>query len=66
MVIRLLLCEQPFDPTLRDKPVVVLSNNDGCMIACSALTKEVGIKMRCPWHLIREEIRGRSMAMTLR
>ncbi|MDX5929323.1 Y-family DNA polymerase [Acidiphilium acidophilum] len=46
-------CEQAFDPALRDKPVVVLSNNDGCVIARSALAKAVGIKMGDPWHLIR-------------
>lgn len=38
-------CEQAFDPTLRDKPVVVLPINDGCVIARWALAKAVGIKM---------------------
>lgn len=47
-------CEQAFDPSLRDKPVVVLSNNDGCVIARSSLAKAIGIKMGDPWHLIRQ------------
>ena len=36
-------CEQIFRPDLRDKPVVVLSNNDGCIIARSAVAKQLGV-----------------------
>lgn len=46
-------CERLFDPTLRGKPVVVLSNNDGCAIARSNEAKALGIKMGDPWHLNR-------------
>ena len=38
-------CEQVFRPDLRGKPVVVLSNNDGCIIARNAEAKLLGIPM---------------------
>ena len=38
-------CEHVFNPLLRDKPVVVLSNNDGCVVARSHEVKEMVIKM---------------------
>jgi len=38
-------CERVFNPSLRNKPVVVLSNNDGCIIARSKEAKTLGIKM---------------------
>lgn len=44
-------CERAFDPRLRDKPVVVLSNNDGCVIARTHEAKDLGLKMGEPWHL---------------
>lgn len=44
-------CERAFDPKLRDKPVVVLSNNDGCVIARTNEAKDLGLKMGEPWHL---------------
>jgi len=47
-------CERAFDPKLRGKPVVVLSNNDGCVIARSQEAKDLGLKMGDPWHLVRE------------
>lgn len=47
-------CERAFDPTLRDKAVVVLSNNDGCAIARTDEAKALGIKMGDPWHLVRK------------
>lgn len=40
-----------FDPSLHNKPVVVLSNNDGCIVARSNEAKALGIKMGEPWHL---------------
>lgn len=48
-------CERAFDPRLRDKPVVVLSNNDGCVIALTREAKDIGVKMGDPWHLVREK-----------
>lgn len=47
-------CERVFQPTLRGKPVVVLSNNDGCVIARSNEAKALGIAMGAPWHLNRD------------
>lgn len=45
-------CERAFDPTLRDKPLVVLSNNDGCVIARTNEAKDLGLKMGDPWHIV--------------
>ena len=47
-------CERVFNPLLRDKPVVVLSNNDGCVVARSNEVKAMGIKMGTPLYQIRE------------
>ncbi|WP_444980212.1 Y-family DNA polymerase, partial [Methylobacterium radiotolerans] len=44
-----------FQPKLRGVPVVVLSNNDGCVIARSNEAKALGIKMGDAWHLRRAE-----------
>lgn len=48
-------CERVFQPGLRGKPVVVLSNNDGCVIARSNEAKALGIDMGAPWHLNRDK-----------
>jgi len=42
-------CERLFRPDLRRKPVVVLSNNDGCIISRSTEAKQAGIKMGEPY-----------------
>lgn len=49
-------CERVFQPTLNGKPVVVLSNNDGCVIARSEEAKQIGIVMGAPEHLMRSLI----------
>jgi len=41
-------CERVFNPALRGKPVVVLSNNDGCIVARSAEAKTLGLDMAAP------------------
>ncbi|ART52173.1 DNA polymerase V subunit UmuC [Acidovorax carolinensis] len=53
-------CERVFRPSLDGRPVVVLSNNDGCAIARSNEAKALGIKMGAPWFQIRhlEETEG--------
>lgn len=48
-------CERLFQPALRGRPVIVLSNNDGCVIARSNEAKALGIAMGEPWHVIREK-----------
>lgn len=50
-------CEKLFRPDLRNTPVVVLSNNDGCVVARSKEAKALGIKMGVPVHHIKSEIR---------
>ena len=47
-------CERVFRPDLEGKPVVVLSNNDGCVIARSNETKALGVKMGMPYYQMRE------------
>lgn len=46
-------CERVFRPSLNGRPVVVLSNNDGCAIARSNEAKDLGIKMAAPWFRIK-------------
>ncbi len=46
-------CERAFDPKLIDRPIVVLSNNDGCVVALTSEAKALGIKMGTPWFKIR-------------
>ena len=47
-------CERVFNPALNGKPVVVLSNNDGCVIARSNEAKALGIKMGVPAYQIKD------------
>jgi len=47
-------CERAFDPSLIGKPVVVLSNNDGCVVARSAEVKALGVEMGTPFFQLRE------------
>ncbi|AUZ78703.1 MULTISPECIES: translesion error-prone DNA polymerase V subunit UmuC [Aeromonas] len=47
-------CERLFRPDLKGVPIVVLSNNDGCVVARSAEAKRLGIKMGVPYFQIRE------------
>jgi DNA polymerase V len=50
-------CERVFNPALQGKPVVVLSNNDGCIISRSEEAKALGIPMGAPLHEQQEVIR---------
>ena len=47
-------CERVFNPKLEGKPVVVLSNNDGCAVARSAEVKALGVKMGTPWFQMKD------------
>ena len=48
-------CERAFAPELRGVPLVVLSNNDGCVIARTNEAKDLGLKMGDPWHLVSKK-----------
>ncbi len=50
-------CERVFDPKLEGKPVVVLSNNDGCIIARNDEAKALGIMMGTPAFLIEDQLK---------
>lgn len=56
-------CERVFQPDLRDKPVVVLSNNDGCIIARSNEAKALGLKMGEPFYKVRDILDNNSVAI---
>lgn len=49
-------CERVFRPDLINKPVAVLSNNDGCIVARSQEVKDLGIKMATPVHQVQDLI----------
>ena len=49
-------CERVFRPDLKSVPIVVLSNNDGCVVARSKEVKRLGIKMGVPFFKLRKEV----------
>ena len=51
-------CERVFNPRLNGQPVVVLSNNDGCIVARSNEAKALGIGMGVPEFMVRDTIRA--------
>ena len=56
-------CERVFQPHLENKPIVVLSNNDGCVIARSNESKTLGIKMGVPVFQIKNIIEKHSVQL---
>jgi DNA polymerase V len=50
-------CERLFNPKIINKPVVVLSNNDGCVISRSTEAKKIGIKMGEPYFKVKELVK---------
>ena len=56
-------CERVFRPDLNDKPVVVLSNNDGCVVARSNEAKEMGIKAGTPYFQLAEQFPNNKIAV---
>ena len=56
-------CERVFDPKLEREPIVVLSNNDGCVIARSNEAKSLGIKMGVPYYQVKDLIIERSVVV---
>lgn len=60
---QLLLFERVFRPDLTGKPVVVLSNNDGCVIARSEEAKALGYKMGDPFYQVKEKLEAEGVAI---
>lgn len=56
-------CERVFDPSLQGRPVVVLSNNDGCIIARSDEAKALGIEMGTPYFQAKDILRQRDVVV---
>ena len=56
-------CERVFDPRLSTRPVIVLSNNDGCAVARTAEAKALGIKMGAPYFQIKDLCRKNNVAV---
>eukprot|EP01136_Pigoraptor_vietnamica_P035257 Opistho-1_new@100239 len=56
-------CERLFQPKYNGRPVVVLSNNDGCVIARSNEAKEVGIKMGAVFYQIKDLLKQHQVAV---
>lgn len=56
-------CERVFDPSLEGHPVVVLSNNDGCIISRSNEAKALGIKMGQPLYQVRDFIKQHNVTV---
>ncbi|MEY3909845.1 MAG: Protein UmuC [Pseudomonadota bacterium] len=54
-------CERVFNPKLENKPVVVLSNNDGCAISRSNEAKALGIKMGVPFFQIKDMVNANKL-----
>ncbi len=51
-------CERLFDPKLRNKPVVVLSNNDGCVVSRSNEAKALGVPMGLPYFQMQKQFKN--------
>ena len=58
-------CERVFRPDLKHMPIVVLSNNDGCVVARTTEAKDMGIKMGMPYYQVRHLVKqGRLLAFS--
>ena len=56
-------CERVFNPSLRHVPVVVLSNNDGCIVARSNEAKALGIDMGVPFYQVKDQLEKAQVAV---
>ena len=56
-------CEQSINPHLRNRPVVILSNNDGCIIARSSEARALKIKMGVPYFKAKEKLNKLGVAV---
>ena len=57
-------CERVFQPQLIGKPIVILSNNDGCIISRSDEARALGIPMGAPEFKVREELKQKGVKVT--
>jgi DNA polymerase V len=56
-------CERVFEPKIKTKPVIVLSNNDGCAVARTTEAKALGIRMGEPFFKMRDLCRREGVAV---
>ena len=56
-------CERVFRPDLEGKPVIILSNNDGCAISISDEAKALGIRMAVPVHMVMDVVKKHNIKM---
>ena len=56
-------CERAFRPDLQGRPVLVLSNNDGCVVSRSNEVKALGIKMGVPYYQIKDLVEKHRIAV---
>ena len=56
-------CERVFNPSLRHVPVVVLSNNDGCIVTRSNEAKALGIDMGVPFYQVKDQLEKAQVAV---
>ena len=56
-------CERLFNPSLQNRPVVVLSNNDGCIVARSPEVKALGVKMAVPFFKVKSILQENNVAV---
>ena len=56
-------CERVFNPALRNTPIVILSNNDGCIIARSNEAKALGIDMGSPFYQVKDILEQHGVAV---
>ncbi|MFR9523866.1 MAG: Y-family DNA polymerase [Rikenellaceae bacterium] len=56
-------CQRVFDPSLNGRPVIVLSSNDGCVIARSNESKALGIKMGQPLYQVRDIVKRHNVTL---
>lgn len=56
-------CERVFRPELYGKPVVVLSNNDGCIVAMTKEAKALGLKRGMPFYQVKDLVRQHNISV---
>ena len=57
-------CEELFDPSLKERPVCVLGNNDGCVIARSNPAKDLGVAMGMPYFIAKKKLHQAVVVLT--